>query len=324
MAPMASDDYQWVGVDVSKGYLDVYFLDSQRLARYPNDEAGIHELQRDASTLEQPAVVCEASGGYEQAMVSALCAAGVRLSVVNPRRVRELARALGNLAKTDAIDAHSIARFGQVVCPEAVVLASELEQQIEALVKRRQQLVDILSAEKNRHAQLQGPMRDDVEAHIDWLKERIEHLDNQIKSLTAQHQSWHERQLLLQSPKGVGPIVSIGLLVYLPELGRLNRKQIAALVGVAPFNRDSGQSRGKRRISGGRTEIRSLLYLAAIVAIRHNPPLRAYYQQLRERGKLKKVAIVACMRKLLTCLNAMVRDNEPWEDSKVSAFFQPS
>lgn len=320
----ASSDYQWVGIDVSKGFLDVYDLDSQRLARYPNDEAGIRDLQKAVSTLERPAVVCEASGGYEQVMVSALCATGVRVSVVNPRRVRELARALGNLAKTDAIDAHSIARFGQVVCPEAVVLASEVEQQLEALVKRRQQLVDILSAEKNRRGQLQGPMRDDVEAHIDWLKERIEQLDNQIKSLTAQHQSWHERQILLQSPKGVGPIVSIALLVYLPELGRLNRKQIAALVGVAPFNRDSGKYRGKRRISGGRAEIRSLLYLAAIVAIRHNPPLRAYYQQLRERGKLKKVAIVACMRKLLTCLNAMVRDNEPWEDRKVSAFFQPT
>lgn len=159
---------------------------------------------------------------------------------------------------------------------------------------------------------------------MDWLKERIEQLDAHIKSLTAQHPPWRQRQNLLPSPKGVGPIVSMGLLGYLPELGRLNRKQLAALVGVAPFNRDSGQSRGKRHISGGRAEIRSLLYLAAIVAIRHTPPLRAYYQQLRERGKLKKVAIVACMRKLLTCLNAMVRDNEPWEDGKVSAFFQPT
>ena len=324
MASMASSGYQGLGVDVSKGYLDVDFLDSQRFARYPNDEAGIGELQKAVLSREHPAVVCEASGGYEQAMGSALCAAGVRVSVVNPRRVREVARALGHWAKTDAIDAHSMARFGQVVCPAAVVLASELEQQIEALVKRRQPLVDILSAEKNRRAQLQGPMRDDVDAHIDWLKERIEQLDAHIKSLTAQHPPWRQRQNLLPSPKGVGPIVSMGLLGYLPELGHLNRKQLAALVGVAPFNRDSGQSRGKRHISGGRAEIRSLLYLAAIVAIRHTPPLRAYYQQLRERGKLKKVAIVACMRKLLTCLNAMVRDNEPWEDGKVSAFFQPT
>jgi hypothetical protein len=167
-----------------------------------------------------------------------------------------------------------IARFAETFCPDEVVLASEVEQAIKELVKRRQQLVEMLSAEKNRRSQLKGPMKDDVEAHIDWLKERIKQLDEAIKSLAAEHSEWRERQSLLQSPKGIGPVVAIGLLVYLPELGQLNRKQIAALVGLAPFNRDSGGSHGKRRIWGGRAEIRSLLYMATLTAVHHNPPLR--------------------------------------------------
>ena len=316
--------YTWVGVDVSKGHLDIHCLPSGRADQYANDAPGIQQLQAFLANLESPAVVCEASGGYEREMVLTLSAARVRVSVVNPLRVREFARAMGRLAKTDPLDAHCIAYFAQVLCPEPVVLASEVEQEIKALVKRREQLVEILSGEKNRRSQLQGPMADDVDAHLDWLRDRIEQLEQKIKSLAAEHHEWSERQALLQSTKGIGPVVSIGLLVYLPELGRLNRKEIAALVGVAPFNRDSGHYSGKRRIWGGRAEIRSLLYMATVVAIRYNPPLRAYYQHLREQGKLKKVAIVACMRKLLTCLNAMMRDNTPWHDDKVSAFFQPA
>lgn len=314
----------WVGVDVSKETLDVHCLQSGQASQYTNDASGIQQLQAFIAEQEQPAVVCEASGGYEREMVLLLSAAGVRVSVVNPLRVREFARAMGRIAKTDPLDAHCIAYFAQVFCPEAVVLASEVEQEIKALVKRREQLVEILSGEKNRRSQLQGPMADDVDAHLDWLKNRIEQLEQRIKALAADHHEWSERQALLQSTKGIGPVISIGLLVYLPELGRLNRKEIAALVGVAPFNRDSGRYSGKRRIWGGRAEIRSLLYMATVVAIRYNPPLRAYYQHLRDRGKLKKVAIVACMRKLLTCLNAMMRDNTPWHDDRVSAFFQPT
>jgi len=312
----------WVGVDVNKGHLDVHCLQSGRISQYANDASGIQQLQAFIADLERPAVVCEASGGYERELVLTLSAVGVRVSVVNPLRVREFARAMGRIAKTDPIDAHCIAYFAQVFGPEAVVLASEVEQDIKALVKRREQLVEILSGEKNRRSQLQGPMADDVDAHIAWLKDRIEQLEHKIKSLAANHQEWSERQALLQSTKGIGPVISIGLLVYLPELGRLNRKEIAALVGVAPFNRDSGRYSGKRRIWGGRAEIRSLLYMATVVAIRYNPPLRAYYQHLQKKGKLKKVAIVACMRKLLTCLNAMMRDRTPWQDERVSAFFQ--
>lgn len=323
-ASSSSNPDNWVGVDVSKEHLDVHCLQSNRVSQYANDASGIQQLQAFIAELERPAVVCEASGGYERELVLTLSAAGMRVSVVNPLRVREFARAMGRIAKTDSLDAHCIAYYGQVFCPDAVVLASEVEQDIKALVKRREQLVEILSGEKNRRSQLQGPMADDVDAHINWLKERIEQLESKIKALAADHHQWSERQALLQSTKGIGPVISIGLLVYLPELGRLNRKEIAALVGVAPFNRDSGRYAGKRRIWGGRAEIRSLLYMATVVAIRYNPPLRAYYQHLREKGKLKKVAIVACMRKLLTCLNAMMRDNTPWHDDKVSAFFQPA
>ena len=312
----------WMGVDVSKTHLDVHCLQSGQTSQYTNDASGIQQLQAFIAEQGQPAVACEASGGYEREMVLTLSAAGVRVSVVNPLRVREFARAIGRHAKTDPLDAHCIAYYGQVVCPAPVVLATEVERDIKALVTRRAQLVEILSGEKNRRSQLNGPMADDVDAHLDWLKDRIEQLEKKIQSLAADHDEWSECQALLQSTKGIGPTISIALLVYLPELGRLNRKQIAALVGVAPFNRDSGRYSGKRRIWGGRAEIRSLLYMATVVAIRHNPPLRAYYQHLREQGKLKKVAIVACMRKLLTCLNAMMRDRTPWQDERVSAFFQ--
>ncbi|ASC73093.1 Insertion element IS116 uncharacterized 44.8 kDa protein [Halomicronema hongdechloris C2206] len=318
----ASVDYSWVGVDVSKASLDSYCLATQRTWRCPNTATGLQLLQAHLSTLPHPAVVCEASGGYEQTLVVTLATAGVRVSVVNPLRVRDFARAMGRRAKTDPLDAACIAYFGQVMVPEAVVLASDVEQRIKALVTRRQQLVEMLSAEKNRRRQLQGPLREDVEAHIEWLQERIRQLDAEIQSLATHHQEWAERQALLQSPQGIGPTVSIGLLLYLPELGHLNRKQIAALVGVAPFNRDSGGYRGQRHIWGGRATVRSLLYLATLTAIRYNPPLRAYYQQLLARGKRTKVAIVACMRKLLTCLNAMVRDNTPWDADKVSALSQ--
>ncbi|MGD1861367.1 MAG: IS110 family transposase [Leptolyngbyaceae cyanobacterium] len=311
-----------VGVDISKGHLDVHCLPSGQVEQYANDASGIQQLQTFIAELERPAVVCEASGGDEREMVLTLSAAEMPVSVVNPLRVREFARAMGRLAKTDALEAHCIARFAEVFCPAAVVLASAIEQEIKALVKRREQLVEVLSGEKNRRRQLQGPMADDVDAHLEWLKNRIEQLEQKIKSLAAEHHEWSERQALLPSTKAIGPVISIALLVYLPELGRLNHKEIAALVGVAPFNRDSGRDSGKRRSWGGRAEIRSLLYRATGVAIRYNPPLRAHDQHLREKGKLKKVAIVACMRKLLTCLNAMMRDNAPWHDDKVSAFFQ--
>lgn len=255
-------------------------------------------------------------------MALTLYHAGIRISVVNPRPVRDFAKAMNKLAKTDALDAYVLANFGQVMTPAATVFASEVERELKAWVTRRSQLVEILSAEKNRRQQLKGKLKDSVQTHIDWLTEQIQQLDKDIERLSETKAEWRQRKVLLQSPKGIGPIVSTGLLVHLPELGQLNRKQIAALAGLAPFNHDSGRYRGKRMIFGGRASARTLLYMATLVAVRHNPPLRAYYQHLIAKGKLTMGAMVACMRKLLTCLNAMVRDNIPWNDTLVTVFFK--
>lgn len=315
------DPYTWIGIDVSKAKLDVYHSATAQLSEFSNDEMGIAALIEALSGQPELAIVCEATGGYEAAMALALHQQGFRVSVVNPRPVRDFAKAMDILAKTDALDAQTIAHYGSVKQPKATVFATEVEQQLKDWITRRQQLVEMLSAEKNRRSQLRGVLKDEVEAHIDWLNERIEQLNEKIKRLSESNLQWQQRKALLQSPKGIGPVVSTGLLVLLPELGQLNRRQITKLVGLAPFNRDSGQQHGKRKIWGGRASVRSLLYMATLCAIRFNPPIRAYYDQLRTRGKLKKVAIVACMRKFLICLNAMIKTNTPWDNDKVTAVF---
>lgn len=314
--------YTWIGIDVSKDKLDVYNRETKDLSEFSNDEEGIEALMGALSSHPQLAIICEATGGYEATMALELHRQGLRVSVVNPRPVRDFAKAMGSLAKTDALDAQMLAHYGSVKQPPATVFATETEQQLKDWITRRQQLVEILSAEKNRRAQLKGVLRDEVNAHIDWLNERIEHLNEKIKTLSESNAQWQQRKALLQSPKGIGPVVSSGLLVLLPELGQLNRRQIAKLVGLAPFNRDSGRQRGKRKIWGGRASVRCLLYMATLCAIRFNPPIRAHYEHLIARGKLKKVAIVACMRKFLICLNAMVRTNTPWDNDKVTAVFK--
>jgi len=270
---------------------------------------------------ENVAVVCEASGGYEWPMALHLHQVGLRVSVVNPRPVRDLAKGMGKLAKTDAIDARMTAIYGAVTQPAETVFASEAAEELKAWVTRRQQLVEMLSAEKNRRHQVRGPKRDDVDEHIEWLEGRIKQIDEKIKQLSESRSEWVERKAILESPKGIGPVISSSFLVLLPELGELNRRQIAALVGVAPFNRDSGTFRGKRKIWGGRAAVRSLLYLATLSALRCNGAIRAYYQHLLEKGKCKKVAIIACMRKFLICLNAMVKTKTLWDDDKVTAQF---
>lgn len=312
----------WVGIDVSKDKLDIYELATQSFSTFNNDLEGIDRLKQHLATQENLAVVCESTGGYESLMALNLHHAAIRVSVVNPRPVRDFAKAMSQLAKTDALDAYVLAQFGQAMTPAATVFASEADQELKAWVTRRTQLVEILAAEKNRKQQLRGKLQDNVESHITWLKEQIKQLDENIKSLSETKTEWQQKKAILQSTKGIGPVISTGLLVYLPELGRLNRKEIAALAGLAPFNRDSGRYRGKRTIWGGRASVRTLLYLATLVAVRHNPPLRAYYQHLLTKGKLKMVALVACMRKLLTCLNAMVRNHTPWDDERVTAFFK--
>lgn len=317
-----SSPHAWVGIDVSKHKLDVYLLETQHWSQFDNTPAGIEALGHQLKEITNVAVVCEASGGYEWEMAWTLHQADIRISIVNPTRIRNLAKAQGQHAKTDTIDGALLADYGRIFTPDATVFASEAEQRLKGLVARREQLVEMLSAEKNRRGQLRGPLRDDVQHHIEWLEEHIKQLDDEIQTLSDSRAEWQSRKAIVQSTKGIGPVIATGLLVYLPELGRLNRKKIAALAGVAPFNRDSGQFRGKRHIYGGRASVRTLLYLGTLVAIRHNPPIRAYYDHLRQRGKLKKVALVACMRKLLTCLNAMVRDETEWDDTRVTTYFK--
>lgn len=312
----------WIGVDISKATLDVYDLSNQRAYEFKNDSDGINALGEYLLTLSDIAVVCEATGGYERAMALRLHQLGIRVSIVNPRAVRDLAKGMGKLAKTDALDAQMIAKYGEVTEPAAIVFVSETEAELKSWVTRRQQLVEILTAEKNRRKQVRGPARDEVSEHIDWLNERIKKIDEKIKQLSESTVEWRERKALLQSPKGIGPVISSSFLVLLPELGQLSGKAISALAGLAPFNRDSGNYRGRRRIWGGRAAVRSLMYMATLSALRANPPIRAYYQHLLKKGKPKKVAIVACMRKFLVCLNAMVKHNEPWCDEKVTTLFQ--
>jgi len=314
--------FNWVGIDVSKDRLDVYLQATQTRLSVSNDLEGIEQLKQHLNLVENLAVICEASGGYESLMALTLNEEGLRVSVVNPRQVRDFAKSLGKRAKTDALDAQVLARFGQATLPAATIFASEADRQLTAWVRRRQQLVEMLGAEKNRRAALKGHLRDDVDSHIDWLEERIKQVDQDIAELMETRAEWRDRKAILQSPKGIGPVIAAGLLSNLPELGQINRKQIAALAGLAPFNQDSGRYRGKRRIAGGRSQVRSWLYMATLVAIRYNPPIQAYYQQLVKRGKPTKLAMVACMRKLLTCLNAMMKTLTPWDDDKVTAVFK--
>ena len=313
--------YHWVGVDVSKDTLSVYYSLTSHSDEYANNSEGIAHFQQQLSSLTNIAVVCEATGGYELMMALSLAQQGIRVSIVNPRPVRDLAKGLGQLAKTDAIDARMIAKYGAVVEPEVTHFAHAAERELKAWLTRRQQLVEMLSAEKNRRHQTRGQTRDAIDEHIDWLRERIHEIDHKLQELSKSCETVRRAQQLLLTVKGIGPLISVSLPLLLPELGKLNRRKIAALVGLAPFNRDSGRWQGKRCIWGGRASVRHLLYLATMTAIRCDPAIQAYYQQLLSRGKQKKVAMIACMRKLLVCLNAMLRTNQPWQHGKVTVHF---
>lgn len=314
---------EWIGIDVCKAKLDAYVLSDKAYRVFENSEDGIAALIVWLQSYTNVGVVCEATGGYEAQMARQLHAADMHVSVVNPRPVRDLARALSQLAKTDPIDAYVLAKYGEVTEPEATVFASEVADELKQWVTRRQQLVEILSAEKNRRTLLsRGIARDEVEEHVEWLEKKIKQLDEKIDALSDSRAEWRATKKILRSPKGIGPVISASFLVLLPELGKLNRGQIAALAGLAPFNRDSGNFRGQRKIWGGRGAVRALLYMATLSALRSNPPIRAYYKHLIARGKVKKVAIIACMRKFLVCLNAMVKNSEEWNDYKVTALLQ--
>jgi transposase len=301
-----------VGIDVSKAKLDTAFGSEEEVRTFSNDEPGISRLLERLGEIRPALVVMEASGGYETAAATAIAAAGWPLAVVNPRQVRDFARATGRLAKTDRIDAAVLVAFGKAIAPQVTKLPDEDSQALQALLLRRQQLVAMRAQERQRLEHAQGPMRKQIQKHIDWLDQEIAKLEVDLTAGLRKSPVWRAKDELLQSFKGVGRITSGTLMVALPELGRLDRRTITALVGLAPFNRDSGKMRGRRSIYGGRARIRTLLYMAATSAIRSNPIIRAFYQRLTSKGKPHKVAMVACMRKMLTILNAMVRQSTPW------------
>jgi transposase len=299
---------RFVGIDVAKPQLDVAIRPGGESFTVANDESGISGLLKRLELTDF--VIVEATDGPEVAVASALATAGIAVAVVNPRQVRDFARATGRLAKTDRLDAEVLARFGEAVRPEPRPLADEHARALEAVVVRRRQLVEMLTAEKNRRTSAPKVIQRSLDEHIRWLEKRLAGFDDELSSLIRQTPIWRERDLLLCSVPGVGPVLSSTVLAHLPALGTLNRKQIAALVGVAPFNCDSGSRRGSRSVWGGRAQFRRVLYMAAVAAIRSNPIISDFYLRLRTRGKPSKSALTACMRKLIVILNAMLRTKQ--------------
>lgn len=303
----------YIGIDVAAATLEVACHGNNDTTTFTNDDTGIATLV-SAVTARQPSlVVLEATGGWELPVAVALNAAKVAVAIVNPRQMRDFAKATGKLAKTDAIDAHVIAHFAQAIRPKVRPLADEQARALSELVTRRRQLVEMLTQEKNRRHGASRPMRARLQKHIEWLEGELQGAEDELASRMRETPLWHDKDDLMQSVPGVGPVLSTTIISELPELGTLDRKQIAALVGVAPLNRDSGNSHGKRRIWGGRASVRRVLYMAATVAVRCNPVLRDFFAKLTAAGKPFKVAITACMHKLLLILNAMVRDNRHWQ-----------
>lgn len=305
----------FVGIDVSKQRLDVHVLPEGSSWSVANDETGHLELVQKLSDGKPELVVLEATGGYQMQAVAELAVHAIPVAVVNPRQVRDYAKAIGRLAKTDTIDAWVLASFAQAIRPQPRPLPDEKTIELHAMVNRRRQLIDMRTAETNRLETCRvARVRKDLQKTITWLSRRIKDVDDDIDKMIRTMPMWREREELLTSPNGVGKTTARTLLTALPELGELNRRQIAALVGLAPFNNDSGTSRGKRSIRGGRAEVRSVLYMATLTATRCNPTIQTMYRRLTAAGKVHKVAMIACARKLLTILNAMVRTNTPWKE----------
>jgi len=301
-----------VGIDVGQAKLDVGLVNEKRVREWANDEEGRAGLGDWVVGQEATLVVVEASGGYEAAIVSELMERGVAVALVNPTRVRAFARAEGILAKTDKIDARVIARFGATMKPQARARREQGQVQLNEQITRRRQGVLMLTAEKNRLHPASPAMQAHIASHIAWLQAEIKALEQQISQAIKANPEWTETTKRVESVPGIGFITAATLVADLPELGQLNRQKIAALVGVAPFNHESGKHRGKRRIFGGRTSVRSVLYMATLSAIKHNPVIKEFYQRLLDKGKLKKVALTACMRKLLVILNTMLKSGQDW------------
>ena len=302
----------YVGIDVAKARVDIATRPWGDVWSVDYDEQAVSELVSSLLAMEPTMVLLEATGGLEVPLVSALAAAALPVVVVNPRQVRDFARATGKLAKTDALDAQVLAHFAEAVRPSVRPLRDADTQELNFLTTRRSQLVTMLVSEKNRLGRASHSVRPRIQSHITWLEQELSDLENDLREALRRSPVWREKDDLLRSVPGVGEQLSLSLLAYLPELGTLNRKQIAALVGVAPFNRDSGPRRGKRSVWGGRSRVRATLYMASLSASRYNPVLRVFYQRLLAAGKPKKVALTACMRKLLTILNAMIRSGQHW------------
>ena len=303
----------YIGIDVCKDWLDVDGYPESCRTRLTNDEAGHLALIELLAPIAPKCIILEATGSLEFPAASALARAGMPVFIVNPRQARHYAKGIGLLAKTDQVDAFALARFGEGAKPTPRPLKSEELCRLEEILTRRRQLVEMVTAEKNRKARASHKIAKDIDEHLEWLARRIKGADTDLSDAIKQSPIWQAKSDLLNSIPGVGKVTVNTLLAELPELGQLNRREIAALVGICPFNRDSGGQRGKRHISGGRASVRSALYMAALVATRRNPVIAAFYQKLLAAGKMKKVALVACMRKLLTTMNVMVQNNTHWE-----------
>lgn len=316
---MTNENAKYVGMDVGKGWLDIAVWGEAKINKVSNDPAGVSELVEQMSELEPALVVVEATGGYERLVVEELFSSGFPVSVANPTRVRALAKATGKLAKTDDIDAVLIAEYAAKVQPEPVDPKTDCELHLRALVTRREQLLEMRTAEKNRLKTAHRSMKVDIGEHIDWISARVQELESEMLRLIQSLPDWQKQVQLMESIPGIGFITAVTILAELPELGQLNRQKIAALAGLAPFNRDSGKKRGKRRIFGGRKGVRRVLYMACLSAIKHNPIIRKFFNHLTEKGKLFKVAITACMRKMLTIMNAMTRDQSHWKSQEMAA-----
>ena len=306
--------HPFVGIDVSKDRLDVAAHPDSSSWSVSNDETGIEDLVRRLDERRPVCIVLEATGGLEMPALTALAVAGLPAVAVNPRQTRDFAKAAGLLAKTDRIDALVLARFAEAMKPEIRPILDAPAQELRALAVRRRQLIDMRTAEKNRRSMAPKRMVKEIDKHIAWLEKSLSRIDDDLQETIRNSPLWREKDDLLQGTQGIGPITSALLIAELPELGRLNRWEIAKLVGVAPMNCDSGRYRGQRHIQGGRAHLRCALYMATLTAIRFNPGIAAFYQRLIAAGKKFKVAMTACMRKLLVRLNAMLRDRAPWHE----------
>lgn len=303
----------FIGLDVSKDTVEVAVRPTEERKTFANQEDGLSLLIDFVKPLSPRLIVLEATGGLEKAAVCALAVARLPVVVVNPRQVRAFAKAKGILAKTDQIDAGVIAQFGEAIRPEIRPLKTEEAQKLDALLSRRRQISQMITAEKNRLQAAPVRIRKDIQKHIAWLQKALDQFTQDLDRMVKESPIWRAKDEILQSVKGVGPVLSVTLISQLPELGTLKGKKIAALVGVAPLNRDSGKYRGRRAIWGGRAEVRSVLLMATRIAIRFNPVIRAFFERLKKAGKIRKVAETACMRKLLTILNAMMKNNTRWQ-----------